>query len=1063
MAALIVIAVVVGLIALPNLRQRPQLPIDVRKVSSLEEISFNPEGSWKVTLNEGETLKEYEVYDASGRVNLSRAKSILAYFRDRVIFSETLDVEGENLSIFKISKTADGDLKSSPVFRRSYKLFGISSTGKLVGFRNAQGSLPSGAPELLFNFGPFVKGGATSIGSGSISIPLKITQKDEALRVRRNGRTTEPQAFVAATVKTPSGIKVRGYLIKLSGASLALPSLDRVVDNAQRGVVAETITATTYKSKDAQGSRDLGGSPTTGSNGPSQDKGKVSIDSVTASASVRTPTRTPTVTPTPTPSRTPTRTPTATPTITPTRTPTVTPTTTPSRTPTRTPTAKPTATATRTPTVTPTATPSRTPTRTPTAPPTRTPTQTPTATPTATPTRTPTATPTKKCGDGVKDIGEECDSGNKNSDLSDQCRTDCRMPKCGDGIKDSNEACDINDFKGLVKPKKMPEDVFAQKVCHSSCNIVTYPNYCGDSITNIDLGEECDHGEKNSNLGYECRTNCTVPKCGDGIKDLNEACDIGALNKDSFSGCDTKCRTTICGDGKVTGAEECDDANTNDTDSCTNVCTQSKCGDNIKNGQEICDANDFAGIIKPANMPKDVFAKKVCDSSCNLSYPDHCGDGIKNVDEECDTNDFREVIKSEEMPDIIFRNKKCDYNTCKVIYEPLCAEGQVLNCIDECPSDANKADPGVCGCGVTDTDTDTDGDGTVDCIDECPEDSNKNNPGQCGCGVTDLDSDRDGTADCKDECPDNASLTAKGICGCSGDEDSDGDGTLNCEDQCELDNKKTSPGHCGCGNTDYIVGDQPSCTADAGTPTHTPEPTQAPPPEPTPEPTPSSSPGPSQGTQQKCCVCLYEEEFKSECGVWRNKTGGCTSGGDYPLSSSGMSPQSVCGDVSNVEVYTAAHMDESDAACLSDISETLVSSLPALTSCQIILDGCNSFNNMNLANAEASRIRQYLNSCGRTNVEVTITGNENITSGVTGAPGNTDCSPRGIRVCARSITEVLYPCHPAGTFCSTDPQNLDSRTCSEAGVTKTQVCVANGGNENNAGNGAGDGTWQFRN
>jgi hypothetical protein len=76
----------------------------------------------------------------------------------------------------------------------------------------------------------------------------------------------------------------------------------------------------------------------------------------------------------------------------------------------------------------------------------------------------------------------------------------------------------------------MPEDVFAQKVCHSSCNIVTYPNYCGDWITNIDLGEECDHGEKNSNSGYECRANCTVPKCGDGIKDLNEAIPVSVYD-----------------------------------------------------------------------------------------------------------------------------------------------------------------------------------------------------------------------------------------------------------------------------------------------------------------------------------------------------------------------------------------------------------------------------------------------------------------------------------------------------------------------------------------------------
>jgi hypothetical protein len=34
-------------------------------------------------------------------------------------------------------------------------------------------------------------------------------------------------------------------------------------------------------------------------------------------------------------------------------------------------------------------------------------------------------------------------------------------------------------------------------------------------------------------------------------------------------------------------------------------------------------------------------------------------------------------------------------------------------------------------------------------IDNCPSDPNKINPGICGCGVSDVDSDGDGTPDCK--------------------------------------------------------------------------------------------------------------------------------------------------------------------------------------------------------------------------------------------------------------------------------------------------------------------------
>ncbi len=47
--------------------------------------------------------------------------------------------------------------------------------------------------------------------------------------------------------------------------------------------------------------------------------------------------------------------------------------------------------------------------------------------------------------------------------------------------------------------------------------------------------------------------------------------------------------------------------------------------------------------------------------------------------------------------------------------------------------------------------TDSDKDGTPDCVDNCPNDSGKTDPGACGCGVADTDTDSDGTPDCNDE------------------------------------------------------------------------------------------------------------------------------------------------------------------------------------------------------------------------------------------------------------------------------------------------------------------------
>jgi hypothetical protein len=125
----------------------------------------------------------------------------------------------------------------------------------------------------------------------------------------------------------------------------------------------------------------------------------------------------------------------------------------------------------------------------------------------------------------------------------------------------------------------------------------------------------------------------------------------------------------------------------------------------------------------------------------------------------------------------------------------------VADCNDQCPEDADKAEPGQCGCGVADTDSDSDG--VADCNDQCPEDAGKTEPGQCGCGVADTDTDSDGVLDCNDQCPEDADKTEPGVCGCGvSDVDGDNDGTPDCNDQCPEDADKAEPGQCGCGVAD---------------------------------------------------------------------------------------------------------------------------------------------------------------------------------------------------------------------------------------------------------------------
>lgn len=125
----------------------------------------------------------------------------------------------------------------------------------------------------------------------------------------------------------------------------------------------------------------------------------------------------------------------------------------------------------------------------------------------------------------------------------------------------------------------------------------------------------------------------------------------------------------------------------------------------------------------------------------------------------------------------------------------------VPNCLDGCPSDANKTEPGECGCGVPDTHCDNDG--VADCRDGCPCDRNKIEPGQCGCGNPDNHCDNDGVADCLDGCPCDRNKTEPGQCGCGNpDNHCDNDGVADCLDGCPCDRHKTDPGQCGCGNPD---------------------------------------------------------------------------------------------------------------------------------------------------------------------------------------------------------------------------------------------------------------------
>ncbi|MFT5432555.1 MAG: hypothetical protein ACI9OJ_003254, partial [Myxococcota bacterium] len=96
--------------------------------------------------------------------------------------------------------------------------------------------------------------------------------------------------------------------------------------------------------------------------------------------------------------------------------------------------------------------------------------------------------------------------------------------------------------------------------------------------------------------------------------------------------------------------------------------------------------------------------------------------------------------------------------------QALAADGDgVGDTCDVCPvaADANQED--------------ADEDGTGDACDSCVDDADKTEPGQCGCGELETDTDEDGIADCVDVCVDDPINDGDGDGVCASDGDCDDD------------------------------------------------------------------------------------------------------------------------------------------------------------------------------------------------------------------------------------------------------------------------------------------------
>jgi cysteine-rich repeat protein len=181
-----------------------------------------------------------------------------------------------------------------------------------------------------------------------------------------------------------------------------------------------------------------------------------------------------------------------------------------------------------------------------------------------------------RCGDGVIQTGEECDSGNTlNAEPVDTatCTKLCKLSVCGDGYVNAaaGEPCDTGGVDTAA--------------CNAPCTVSS----CGDGYLNAAAGEECDDGN-GMNLDA-CGNTCKAARCGDGLVQLNESCDTRGMDTAACNG--ATCRPSFCGDGYLNAAdgERCDDGNHVDGDGCSNHCVLPTCGDGVLQSDEQCDTS----------------------------------------------------------------------------------------------------------------------------------------------------------------------------------------------------------------------------------------------------------------------------------------------------------------------------------------------------------------------------------------------------------------------------------------------------------------------------------------
>lgn len=285
-----------------------------------------------------------------------------------------------------------------------------------------------------------------------------------------------------------------------------------------------------------------------------------------------------------------------------------------------------------------------------------------------------------RCGDGIRDAGEQCDDANNIP--NDSCNN-CQNARCGDGIQKTTDST-TGEFSW--SPNEVCDDGNTNNndYCRNDCQAII--GYCGDGAIQPGhpASESCDNATFGEGIGayctgpctgsgalMTCQVGCTVNHgaCGDGNIDYiaGEACDDGnAINGDycSHPGCQI---TGYCGDAIIQVNEVCDSSTTPPGIGpyCVNDCQTNlgSCGDGkiqgsgyttfyyggtlptgtgwTTSGPENCDTND------PRTASISTAVAKGCSTTCMREGS--CGDGVRQVRfEACDSTNESLFLKFNE-------------------------------------------------------------------------------------------------------------------------------------------------------------------------------------------------------------------------------------------------------------------------------------------------------------------------------------------------------------------------------------------------------------------------------